>query len=101
MKYRPMRRPTDCNAVLIAESGDYSVKLRNIAPQGVKVTGLGGFVFPESDVTVVVQGRRLPGTVCWVDQETAGVKLNMPMPKSLVALIARTGGARGTQKQIR
>ena len=94
MKYRPRRRPTEFDAVLIAESGDYDVKLRNVASNGVKVTGLKGYVCPEAEVKLIVRGRRLSGLVSWVDQDTAGVRLKMPLPKELVNLIARVGGGR-------
>lgn len=93
MKFRSRRRPTDFDAVLIAESGEHSVSLRNISPDGVKVTGLGGYLYPEAEVKLVVHGRPLPGRVCWVDQDTAGVKLKSPMPKDLLTRVARaTGG---------
>lgn len=95
MRYRPRRRPTEFDAVLLAESGRYPVKLRNVGPDGVRVTEIDGLVFPDSDVTLEVHGKRLSGRVCWVDQHTAGVKLTTPLPKDLATLIARGTGGRG------
>ena len=95
MKYRPRRRPTEFDAVLFAESGRFPVKLRNVGSDGVRVTGLEGLVFPDSNVTLEVHGKRLPGRICWVDQHTAGVKFNAPMPKDIATLIARSTGGGG------
>ena len=76
----------------MAESGDYAVKLRNVTRDGLKVTGLGGLVFPDSDVKLVVHGRRFAASVSWVDQDTAGIKMKQPLSKEFIARIARTSG---------
>ncbi len=89
MKYRPQRRPTDARAVLIAESGEYFVTLRNVAPEGINLSGVGGYVHPEAEVTLEIQNRRLQGQVSWVDGDVIGLRLASPMSKDLTASIAR------------
>ena len=90
MQYRPQRRPTDLRAVLIAESGEYAVTLRNVAPEGIKLSGVGGYVHPDAEVTLELMDRSLPGHVSWVDGDVIGVRLTAPLSKDLAASIART-----------
>ena len=102
MKYRQRRRLTEFDAVLSAESGDYPVQLRDLTPEGVKITGLGGYVCPEAEVDLVVRNRRLPGWISWVDHDVAGVRLKARLPKDIETLIARgtsTGGMRGSARR--
>lgn len=89
MKYRPQRRPADCRAVLIAESGEYFVTLRNVAPEGINLTGVDGYVHPEAEVTVKILNRNLRGQVSWVDGDVIGVRFATPLSKDMAASIAR------------
>ena len=74
---------------MIAESGEYFVTLRDVGPEGVKLTGVNGFVFPEADVTLKILNQNLPGQVSWVDGDVIGVRLAAPMSKKMTANIAR------------
>ena len=96
MKYRSRRKPADFDAILSAESGDHPVKLRNVAMDGVQVTGLAGGVFADTDVKLVVRNRRMSARVCWVDEDRAGVRLKVPMSRDMLALISH--GTRGAKK---
>ncbi|MCV6595236.1 MAG: hypothetical protein OIF48_19990 [Silicimonas sp.] len=94
MFYRSRRRPTEYDALLVAESGEYPVKVRNVAEEGVFLTGVGGYVYPEAEVDLVVHDHRLPGFVSWVNEDKVGVKMKTPLSKSMVSRIARsTGGS--------
>lgn len=96
MKYRQRRRPTDFDAVLSAESGEYAVKLRDLTPDGVKVAGLKGYVYPEAEISLIVRNQRLPGWISWVNEDVAGVRLKDPLPSNLETLITKgTSFARG------
>ena len=95
MEHRKFRRPSLFDAVLRAESGDHSVTIRNVTPDGVNVAGLGGIVFPEAEVSLILRNQKLPGHVSWVYEDVAGVKLNAPMPKKLELLITRGCGRAG------
>lgn len=96
MKYRQRRKPTDYDAVLSAESGDYPVTLRDVTAEGVKVAGVGGYIYPEGEIHLVVRNQRLPGWISWVDNGVAGVRLKNPLPRDIETLIVRgTGAGRG------
>ena len=89
MRYRKFRRPSQFLAVLRAESGEFPVTIRNVTPDGLKVEGLGGIVFPEADVDLLVRNRRLSGKVAWVKEDTAGVRLIDPLPRDIQNMFVR------------
>ena len=92
MKYRPRRKPTDSSAVLVTEGGEYRVTLRDASPEGVRASGVDGYVCPEAEVKLVVRNQGLPGQVAWVDGHTVGIKFDRVLPKDLVAWITRGTG---------
>ena len=101
MKYRSRRKPTDYEALLCAESGDFPVTVQNVSAQGVNVIGLGGIVFPDSDVLLIVQHQRFPGRISWVHEDVAGVKLKAPLPPKIATLLSRGTGHRGVRRPHR
>ena len=92
MKYRPRRKPTDFDATLVTEGGQFPVTLRDATPEGVRASGMEGYVWPEAEVQLVVRNRNLPGQISWKDGHTVGIKLDRPLPKDLLTLITRSTG---------
>ena len=95
MKYRARRKPTDFQAVLVTEGGDYTVTLRDATPEGVRIDGVAGYVSTEAKVSLVIRNKRLPGMISWANGDTVGVKLDHPLTKDMLTLITRGTGHPG------
>ena len=63
MKYRPRRKPTDSSAVLVTEGGEYRVTLRDASPEGVRASGVDGYVCTDAEVKLMVRNQGLAGQV--------------------------------------
>ena len=100
MKYRPRRKPTEFTAQLVIESGTFPVTITDATETGVKVRGLGGYVFPDADAELVVQDQRYPGSIKWVDGDVVGLGIKRPLPVRVLELVTRS--TRGsTSRSIR
>ena len=94
MKFRTRRRPTDFEIKLIAESGEYYVLLRDVSDTGIKVSGIGGYVYPDADIEIVIRRQRVPGRIKWVDRDVAGIELTSPLASEIAELVLRSNRAR-------
>ncbi len=101
MKFRTRRRPTDFAIVLIAESGEYDVFLRDVSETGIKVSGIGRYVYPDAEIQLVIRKQRLPGRIKWVDQDVAGIELTSPFPSEIADLVLRINGTRPANSRWR
>lgn len=91
MKYREQRRTTDFPATIVKGDDTYSVEVRDLSRNGLKV--LGTLDVEEGEkVTLCVRQRRMLCQVRWSGPMSVGLKLLQPLPSELLALVGRAPG---------
>ncbi len=93
MKYRPRRKPTDFELLLVTEDGSQTVSVSDVSENGVRVKISHGIINADKDIFLELRGTRYPTRIAWAKGFELGLQFDKALPADVHALIARNHSA--------